>query len=96
MTNQDPDDPFSYGRHRVERFCRTCRKLRVEDCPHDDLVGPWEKEQLKWKSGPKILDSDGLPTIRRQKRKRITTPSSGTDTELLQLPGVTNNFNFLT
>ena len=96
MTNQDPDDPFSYCRHRVERFCRTCRKLRVEDCPHDDVVGLWEKDQIKWKSGPKILDSDGIPTIRRQKRKLVTTPSFRTGSEPLDLPVVTNHFHFIT
>ena len=56
-------------------FFRICRKLRIEDCPHDDIVGPWEKDHIKWKSGPKILESDGIQTIRRQKRKLLETPS---------------------
>ena len=87
MTTPDPDDPYSYCRHRVDRFCRTCRKGRLEDCPHDEIVGTWEKDQLKWKSGPKILKSDGIPTIRRQRKQLLETPSR-LDEEALHLPPV--------
>ena len=92
MVNSDPEDPFSYCRHRVDRFCRTCRKLRVEFCPRDDEVGPWEKDQIKWKGGPKILPSDGIGTIRRKKRKHVKTPSREFP-EFPELPPVPINFS---
>ena len=91
LTTPDPDDPYAYCRRRVERFCRTCQKLRVEDCPCDDLVGSWEKDQIKWKKGPKILPSDGIPTIRKKRRKHVSTPSRQCP-ETIDLPPVKSFF----
>ena len=88
LTTPDRDDPFAYCRHRVDRFCRTCRKLRIEDCPCDDVVGPWEKDQIKWKKGPKVLPSDGKPTIRRKRTiKHVMTPSRA-QSDFPELPPV--------
>ena len=91
LTTPDPKDPFVHCRHRVDRFCRTCQKLRLEDCPCDDIVGSWEKDQIKWKQGPKVLPSDGMKTIRRKRKKEVTTPSR-TDLDNPELPPVKDIF----
>ena len=83
MTNPDPNDPNGYCRHRLDRFCRTCRKLRLEDCPHDDEVGCWEEDRIKWKSGPKILPFDGK---RLPQRKRKPTPTGNKEIPALLPP----------
>ena len=91
LTTPDPKDPFVHCRHRVDRFCRTCQKHRIEACPCDNIAGSWEKDQIKWKEGPKVLPSDGMKTIRRKRKKPVMTPSQ-TDPELPELPPVKDIF----